>query len=143
VVDFTGRRGFTPLHLWCRTIYAGVLTTRGDWERAERELQWALQGYEQLGSGARLFALARLAELRVRQGRLGDAEMLLEGNEDHPLTTAAYVHLALARGELELACSLASRRLDSVDGDDSALAVVLELRQRAKRPANPRRPHGS
>ena len=73
VVEFTGRRGFTPLHLWCRTVYAGVLTATGDWERAERELLWSLRGYEQLGSGSRVFALARLADLRVRQGRLGDA----------------------------------------------------------------------
>ena len=127
VVDFTGRRGFTPLHFWCRTIYAGVLTTRGDWERADRELQWALEGYERLGSGPRVFALGRLAELRVRQGRFGDAQTLLRGYEDHPLTIAASVRLALARGDFELACSLASRRADSVDGDDSGLAVALEL----------------
>jgi hypothetical protein len=73
VVDFTGRRGFTPLHLWCRTVYAGVLRANGDWERAEREFRWALEGYDQLGSGARVFALTRFAELRVRQRRLGEA----------------------------------------------------------------------
>jgi DNA-binding CsgD family transcriptional regulator len=127
VVEFTGRRGFTPLHLWCRTVYAGVLTATGDWERAERELVWALRGYEQLGSGARVFSLARLAELRVRQDRLGEARTLLAGYEDHPLTLVACVTLALARGEIELACSLASRRLESARGDDSALASVLPL----------------
>lgn len=127
VVEFTGRRGFTPLHLWCRTVYAGVLTATGDWERADRELLWALRGYEQLGSGARVFALARLAELRVRQGRLGEAGTLLSGYEDHPLTFAACVNMALAGGELELACSLASRRLHSVGDDACALASVLPL----------------
>jgi DNA-binding CsgD family transcriptional regulator len=127
VVEFTGRRGFTPLHLWCRTVYAGVLTATGDWERAERELLWALRGYEQLGSGARVFALARLAQLRVRQVRLAEAGTLLGGYEDHPLTCGAYVTLALARGEFELACSLATRRRESARGDDSALASVLPL----------------
>jgi DNA-binding CsgD family transcriptional regulator len=127
VVEFTGRRGFTPLHLWCRTVYARVLTATGDWERAERELVWALNGYEQLGSGSRVFALARLAELRVRQGRLGEAQTLLDGYDDHPLTLGACVTLALARGELELGCSLASRRLESARGNDSALASVLPL----------------
>ena len=127
VVDFTGRRGFTPLHLWCRTIFAGVLTATGDWERAERELLWALRGYEQLGSGARVFALARLAELRVRQGRLGEARTLLAGYEDHPLTLRACVSLALASGELELACSLASRRVDSAQEDESVLVAALPL----------------
>lgn len=127
VVDFTGRRGFTPLHLWCRTVYAAVLTANGDWERAERELLWALQGYDQLGSGARVFALTRLAELRVRQGRLGEAQTLLAGYEGHPLTTGPCIHLALARGELELACSLAARQLESVNENDSALAIVLPV----------------
>jgi DNA-binding CsgD family transcriptional regulator len=127
VVDFTGRRGFTPLHLWCRTIYAGVLTAIGDWERADAELVWALRGYDQLGRRGRVFAVARLADLRVRQGRLGDARTLLSGYEDHPLTLSACVNLALADGDLELACSLASRRLESVSDDDPTLASVLPL----------------
>ena len=127
VVEFTGRRGFTPLHLWCRTVCAGVLTATGDWERAERELLWALRGYEQLGSSSRVFALARLAELRIRQDRLGEARTLLAGYEDHPLTLGACVSLAFASGEFALACSLASRRLEFAPGDDSALASVLPL----------------
>jgi DNA-binding CsgD family transcriptional regulator len=127
VVDFTGRRGFTPLHLWCTTVYAGVLSSRGDWDRAERELLRALQGFDQLGSGSRVFALARLAELRVRQGRLGDAQTLLTGYEDHPLTVAARVSLALARGELDLACSLVARRIESAAEDRSTLAALLPL----------------
>jgi DNA-binding CsgD family transcriptional regulator len=127
VVDFTGRRGFTPLHLWCRTVYAGVLTATGDWERAERELVWALRGYEQLGSDARVFAVARFSELRVRQGRLGEARTLLTGYEDHPLTLRACVNLALASDELDLACSLVSRRLEFAGADDWALATLLPL----------------
>ena len=79
-------------------MHAGVLTSHGDWERAERELLWALQGYSQLGSGARVFAVARLAELRVRQGWLGEARTLLEGYEDHPLTAKASVLFGMLPG---------------------------------------------
>jgi DNA-binding NarL/FixJ family response regulator len=125
VVDFTGRRGYTPLHLWCRTIYAGVLTATGHWERAEAELLTALRGYDELGSPGRVFALARLAELRVRQGRLGEAEKLLAGYEDHPLTTVAAVGLAVARGRHELACMLVGRRLEAAANDEGTLAGLL------------------
>jgi DNA-binding NarL/FixJ family response regulator len=126
VVDFTGRRGYTPLHFWCRTIYAGVLTATGDWERADRELLAALHGYDELGSPGRAFAISRLAELRVRQGRLEEAERLLDGYGDHPLALVPSVGLALARGSTELACTLVTRRLEAAGGDESpALAALL------------------
>ena len=125
VVEFTGRRGYTPLHLWCRTIYAGVLIATGAWERADAELLIALRGYDELGGSGRLFALARLAELRVRQGRLGEAEKLIAGHEDHPLTAVAAIGLAAARGRHQLACALAGRRLDAASGDVGTLAALL------------------
>jgi DNA-binding CsgD family transcriptional regulator len=124
VVDFTGRRGYTPLHLWCRTIYAGVLTVTGDWSRAESELLAALHGYDELGTPGRAFAIARLAELRVRQGRLEEADRLLDGYADHPLTLVPSVELALARGQTELACALLERRLESAT-DDPSLTPLL------------------
>lgn len=124
VVDFTGRRGYTPLHLWCRTIYAGVLIATGDWERADDELLTALRGYE-LDSPGRVFTLARLAELRLRQGRLGEAERLLAGYDDHPLTAVAAAGLAVARGRPELACALVARRMDAAGDDEGALAALL------------------
>jgi hypothetical protein len=127
VVDFTGRRGYTPLHLWCRTVYARVLISAGDWERAERELLWAFRGWDQLKSGSQVLAIARLAELRVRQGRLGEAQTLLQGREDHPVTSTAAVALAVAQGEPDLACALASRRLEALRGDTAECAVLLPL----------------
>jgi DNA-binding CsgD family transcriptional regulator len=127
VVDFTGRRGYTPLHLWCRTIYAGVLTATGDWERAERELLAALNGYDELGSAGRAFAIARLAELRLRQGRIEEVARLLDGYGDHPLTLVQSVGLALAQGRVELARAMIERRVESMKGsqDGPSLAPLL------------------
>ena len=125
VVDFTGKRGYTPLHAWCRTIYAGVLVATGEWELAEEELQTALAAYDGLGGDERVFAVARLADLRLRQGRLGEAETLLDGYQDHPLALSAAVGLALARGDTALACALATRRLEAAGDDHAALAAVL------------------
>ena len=131
VVEFTGRRGYTPLHLWCRTIYAGVLTATGEWEQADRELEPALRGLEDLGGAEPVYAIGRLAELRVRQGRLGEAERLLSGYEDHRLALPAAVLLALARGRVELARALVERRLEA-GGDDAARAVMLPLAASAR-----------
>ncbi len=125
VVDFTGRRGYTPLHAWCRTIYAGVLIATGDWERADTELRLSLETYEELGSDARVFAIGRLAELRVRQGRLGEADTLLAGYQDHPLAITATVGLALARDDPALACALAMRRLEAAGDARAVLATLL------------------
>ena len=49
VIDFSESRRFTPMHAWCRTIYAGVLIATGEWARAERELLDALRRYERDG----------------------------------------------------------------------------------------------
>ena len=127
VVEFTDRRGYTPLHLWCRTVYAGVLIRTGDWTRADEELTWALRGYQQRGGGGIVFALVRLAELRLLQGRVADAEAMLSGFEDHPLAITARVELALARQDHALADALVCRRLELAGEDRSARAILLPL----------------
>lgn len=127
VVEFTRRRHYTPLAAWCRTIYAGVLTTTGDWKLAEEELLEALATYDRLGSPRRVFALARLAELRIQQGRLEEAERLLEGCEDHPLALAPAVTLDLARGRAALAAERVEARLAAVGDESPAAAPLLRL----------------
>lgn len=127
IVEFTRRRNYTPLAAWCRTIYAGVLTTIGDWTRAEEQLVASLHTYEQLGSASRVYALSRLAELRIRQGRLEEAERLLEGHTEHPLALSAMVTLHVERGELDLAAARLKERLDHLPPDSPALAPLLPL----------------
>ena len=127
VVDFTRRRHYTPLAAWCRTIYAGVLTTTGDWKLAEEELLEALTTYERLRSPRRVYALARLAELRIRQGRLEEAERLLEGCEDDPLALTPMVALDLARGQTALAAERVEARLAAVSDESPAAAPLLPL----------------
>jgi DNA-binding NarL/FixJ family response regulator len=109
VVEFADRRRFTPVHSWCRSIYAGVLIRGGDWERAERVLTDALR-YEAdpRRGGGRTLPLATLAELRLRQGRAEEASSLLGGLDDDA-APAQRVGLALQRGELERARALLER----------------------------------
>jgi DNA-binding CsgD family transcriptional regulator len=136
VVAFWERKHYTPLAAWCRTIYAGVLISIGDWQRAEAELLASVRSYTQgtesapraaMWPGARVGALAGLAELRIRQGRIKEAEQLLAGFEEHPVALSATIALRLARGETALAAAALERRLTAAEGDDLALATLLPL----------------
>jgi DNA-binding NarL/FixJ family response regulator len=129
VVDFSDRRRFTPMHGWCRAIYAGVLASTGEWERAERELLDSLRWYDQglRGMGDRVIPLARLAELRLRQGRPEEAARLLEGYEEQPQALVPVVRLRLLHGQLGASADLIERRLDALGPDVPEVAALLEL----------------
>jgi ATP/maltotriose-dependent transcriptional regulator MalT len=123
---FTERYGCPFLYVYCRTLYGSVLIATGDWSRAEAELGTALR--EARGSQAPMHALATatLAELRLAQGRLDEAERLIVGLEAHaPRVVAA---IQLARGEPVLAAETARRGLAApADNklDHSALGELL------------------
>jgi DNA-binding CsgD family transcriptional regulator/tetratricopeptide (TPR) repeat protein len=110
VVEFNDRRRFTPVQAWCRAIYGGVLIRAGDWARAEAVLEDALRHHAERRKGrGHALPLARLATLRVRQGRLDEAAQLLAGLDHVPEAADALVELHLQRGEVELARALAQR----------------------------------
>jgi DNA-binding CsgD family transcriptional regulator len=71
--------------------------------------------------------LIRLADLRVRQGRLEEAERLLEGNEGRPAARQVLATIALARGELALAEDLARLCLEAESLSSPACAPLLAL----------------
>jgi ATP/maltotriose-dependent transcriptional regulator MalT len=126
VVEFTERRRFTPVRAWCRAIFAGVLTATGDWERAERELLESLRIYRTDGGiGSRVMTLARLADLRLRQGRLEEAERLLADCEEHPHAVVPVARLRVARGDAGAAAAMLERRLATLPNDAPARAPLL------------------
>jgi DNA-binding CsgD family transcriptional regulator len=128
IVEFTERRNFTPVYAWCRSIYAGVLAAGGYWERAEQELLSSLRTYDSLGGiGSRVLTLARLADLRLRQGRLEEAERLLAGHEDQPLALAPIARIRLLRGEAGTAAALLERRLAALPTGAPARIPLLPL----------------
>jgi DNA-binding NarL/FixJ family response regulator len=117
VVDWAERRRYLPMQSWCRSIYAGVLTRTGEWPAAEAALRDALARPQDAGRGAgRALPLARFAELRLRQGRLEEAEELLAECEGHPAAVDAAVELRLRRGEVDVAEALLERRLAALEG---------------------------
>ena len=109
--DLVRRRSILAVGPLCRAHYGGLLTAAGRWEEAEAELEEAARVFEGGYAGARAIVLARLAELRVRQGRLEEAGALLEGLDQIPDAARPLAALYLARGELALAREVLERRL--------------------------------
>ena len=96
---------------FCRAHYGGILTTAGRWDEAELELTEAGRLFQGTYPGMRSAALVRLADLRVRQGRLEEATLLLEGLEEHPDAARPLAAVHLANGRTALARDLLERTL--------------------------------
>jgi DNA-binding NarL/FixJ family response regulator/tetratricopeptide (TPR) repeat protein len=128
VVDrFVQRSGYVLVSTTCRMHYGGILAEIGRWSEAEEQLVGALRLSERTYRAMRPYPLVRLAELRVRQGRLEEAERLLEGADWHPLARRSLAAVALARGDTGLAEDLVGLCLGNEDRDDPACAPILDL----------------
>lgn len=134
--DVVKRPHMVGVSAFCRAHYGGILTAAGRWEEAEAELTGAARRLEASYRGMRAAALVRLADLRARQGRLEEAEALLEGLDQRPdaLRPLAAVHLA--RGHVAVARDLLERALAEPDvaalsGPVLALLVDVELARAA------------
>jgi DNA-binding NarL/FixJ family response regulator len=111
----------------CRLHYGGILIAVGRWGEAEEELVAAARVFEGGLRAMRAAPFLKLAGLRVRQGRLEEAERLLEGGESRADARQVLAAIALARGDLPLAEDLAQLCLERADASDPACAPLLEL----------------
>ncbi|HEV8043578.1 MAG TPA: hypothetical protein VGP38_00210, partial [Rubrobacter sp.] len=128
VNDFMASHDHLPLLAFCGSCCAEMFTASGRWEPAEKELNKALRALREAGGGARcVHPAARLAELRVLQGRLEEAEQLLAGYEDLPEAVRPAVTLHLARGEFAVASVLLARRLRQLGQDTMLSGPLLSL----------------
>lgn len=129
--EFVEKYGCPFLYAECRIYYGSVLTAKGRWADAERELRAGLRITDGACPGLHRRAMVRLAELRVRQGRLEDAELLLaavdEGMEEEAEATLLTAALALARGDAPAAGQLLERRLRRLVQHRWHLARALDL----------------
>ncbi|MFC9918218.1 LuxR C-terminal-related transcriptional regulator [Agromyces binzhouensis] len=125
---FLGLRPHPTLLGFCGSCCAGILAARGDTAGAERWLTWTIDRMETGGHASRCVEpAARLAELRVAQGRLEEAERLVVGVEGRPECVRAVVGIHLARGETGAASSVLHRRLGKVGADSIAAIPVLAM----------------
>ena len=123
--EFVRKYDHVVLLAFCRTCCADVFAANGRVDAAEEELVAAIRELTDAGQRSRCInPAARLAEIRVLQGRFDEAEELLAGLENEPDATRAVVLLRLAQGESAAASALLERRLDDV-GRTSLLAAPL------------------
>lgn len=121
---FVERYGCPYLSATCRTHYGEVLFATGDWTRAEEELRAALRLSENSIPAVRAKALARLAELRLAQGSVKEAERLMMGFEDQEASAPVFTRIHLVRGKFALAASTARRWL-GVTGEERLESTLL------------------
>jgi ATP/maltotriose-dependent transcriptional regulator MalT len=117
----------------CRSAYGQVLTCRGEWPAAEAELVAALGDLEAMRPGMAPDGLARLGELRVRQGRIEEARALFERALPHRPALVGLGTLALEEGDALGAADIAERILRRI-GEAAPIERVpaLELLARAR-----------
>ena len=125
--DFNRRYGSPHLYTTCRMHYGSILFATGNWEQAEAELTAALQIGAAAEPALHAQGLAKLAELRLAQGRFEEAGRLVEGFADRPETVHAAAAIELAGGRPAVAASIVQRRLRELRGASLETAALLEL----------------
>ena len=126
------RVGYHALQHLCRAEYAAVLVEQGDWTRAEEEMVRASKFLGSRRPALAVEAVARLGELRRRQGRYEEATALFSEAEGHYLSVLGMASMALDRGDPTTAQQGADRYLRTLrDGDNLWRAAALDLKTRA------------
>jgi tetratricopeptide (TPR) repeat protein len=111
----------------CDSVQATALCELGRWGEAEAMLRRAIEEFEARTQMPSWHPAIALAELRIRQGRLADAEMLLLGKDGHVQALLPAARLHLARGDYDLARATAVRGLRSIADDRLRAAELLAV----------------
>jgi DNA-binding CsgD family transcriptional regulator len=129
--DVAERWGARQLIGVCRSTYGRVLATSGDWAGAEGELVAAVADLEATRPAQASGGLARLGELRARQGRVAEARELYE--RAGPSGVLGLGELDLVEGRAADAADAAERVLRRLPAADVLGRVpALELLVRAR-----------
>jgi DNA-binding NarL/FixJ family response regulator len=95
---------------FCRSHYARVLITRGEWAEAEAELELADSDFAAAAPAGAYEAALALAELRRRQARFDEAISLCRSCEWHEGAQLCLAEIAWDRGDTARARELFARR---------------------------------
>jgi LuxR family maltose regulon positive regulatory protein len=134
VADLCERRNIWSVLAATRCSYAQILIARGRFSEAERLLMAAEARYGEKGLARhRALAVAWLADLRFRQGRLADANRLVERAYPEPIRLITAAAIALAAGHAAVAAEQAAAYLRQSSPQQVVLrASALELLVRAQ-----------
>jgi len=130
--EFAKRWRNLPLSAVCRSQYAGVLIWRGEWAAAEAELTAAAGDLGATKPAMVGQAMARLGDLRLRQGRFEEAAGLFDQGGTYPAASLGRATLMLERGDARGTAAEVERLLRQLPGDDrTGRAALVELAVRA------------
>ena len=123
------QRNLPAVAAFCHAHYGGIMTAAGRWPDADLALTEAVRLFALGPRSQHAASLARLANLRVLQGRLEEAEQLLIdadlGLDPEAAVPTASLHLA--RGDHGLARDVLEQALGRVDQGRPAGARLLGL----------------
>jgi DNA-binding NarL/FixJ family response regulator len=134
--EFCAKWGLRPLFAVCRTQYASICMWRGTWLEAETELFAASDELAASRPAMKSDALARLAELRRRQGRLAEAAALVDQTPPHGAGLLERAELAFDCGDYSAAAERAeqylrhvptSNRTDRASGLEILVRALIRL----------------
>jgi DNA-binding NarL/FixJ family response regulator len=113
---------------FCYACCAEMFIASGEWEMADGLLAEGLGAMQAANMQARcVHPSAKLAELRIAQGRLEEAAQLLAGFEELPESTHALASLYFASGETAMSAATLHRRLNVIGEDNVLAAPFLSL----------------
>ncbi len=124
------RRGLVTMAAFCLAHQGAILTSAGRWTEAEAVLVRAHRMFPARSTRMNRRAVALLAELRLRQGRLEEAGELLADLDRDLDALRPLARLHLARGKLVLARDFLERALAApLEGTNDAplLGLLVEL----------------
>ncbi|GAC1603797.1 MAG: hypothetical protein NVS3B21_32620 [Acidimicrobiales bacterium] len=119
----------------CRCHYGAVLLWRGEWAAAEAELRHAADDLAQQRPWFASDALARLGELRRRQGHGAEAKVLFARARPALAARVGLAELHLDQGSPGLAVDLVTRLLDLIAPEtrlERAAALEVGIRAAAR-----------
>ncbi|MCD6032672.1 MAG: regulatory protein LuxR [Thermomicrobiales bacterium] len=139
-IRLADRWSYRFMFAYCRSHYAAVLIWRGAWPEAEAELEAATGELAATFPAMAAEGIARLTELRRRQGRVEDALALLDRLDTQPLRALGNklaligrAALALDQGDPTTAMDFAERFLRGLPAGDLVERIDgLELLARAQ-----------
>jgi LuxR family transcriptional regulator, maltose regulon positive regulatory protein len=136
VKEICRRWNYREMFSTCRVKYAGVLIWQGDWKGAEDELLSAASDFEEIRPLQVNACTVRLADLKRRQGKWNEAEILLKKVESHPLKFLFHASLYFDKGDYENALNTAekylrrfpvSKKAERTTGIELLLRIYLKL----------------
>lgn len=125
--EIAAKRNAPAISAFCRTHYGGLLTAAGRWTEADAELSEAVRIWARGYVSLTWMALVRLADLRVRQGRIEEAEQLLQGLDVYTEAARPLAAVHLAQGNTALAVDVLERALAQMDGGSAAAGPLWSL----------------